>query len=155
MGKIHPDQQNKPPKIISARIHIAKCNISRRLAHSRHTPGPWKKIVVENSSYSRNGHKKPSMLIGSFFGCPLFTVSSLFISPPFQGSSDKAKSWAVGTGRKMVLPCYILSQWSPWKREDGIDLASLPLILRGLSLASRIKLLWDWRYTSEVNKLEG
>lgn len=41
MGKVSPDQQNKEKKkVISGRIQIIKCNITRRLALSRHAAGP-------------------------------------------------------------------------------------------------------------------
>lgn len=95
MGKISPDQQNKEKKIknvISGRIQIIKCNITRRLALSRHAAGPWKKIFVENLPYSGSGHKAAGVFVGSFFSCLLFTVSSLLSHLHFKGAQTKPRA---------------------------------------------------------------
>jgi len=92
MGKTCPDQQNEVKKeILSGRIQIIKCNITRRLALPRHTAALERKSVLK-TCLLQDPAQSSGVLTGSSFGCPLFAVSSLFISPPFQRSLDKAKS---------------------------------------------------------------
>lgn len=119
----------------------------------QHTAGPWKETFVANSP-SRGQGPGAQHVLRQHHSPPLSAVSSLLSQPHSKGGRQSQElSWR--SWGRLVLPCSTLAEPSPWKREDGADLVSLPLLLPGLSLPAHRELLWGWRCTSEADKLWG